>query len=127
MILPDISKNKFMKTRKNFNSLKVPRTTEVFPQAVIAGNFIFVSGTPGFNPVTGKLSDVFEEQVRQSFLNVKTILEEMGSCLEKIVKTTVFMVSGNDFSILNKVYGEVFPENAPARSEITTNAPAVLA
>ena len=36
--------------------------------------------------------------------------------MNKIVKTTVFMVSGNDFSILNKVYATVFPENAPARS-----------
>jgi len=105
-----------METRKNFNTLKVPRTTEVFPQAVIADNFIFVSGTPGFNPSTGKLSESFEEQARQSFLNIKTILEEMGSSMDKIVKTTVFMVSGNDFSILNKVYGEVFPKNAPARS-----------
>ena len=104
-----------METRKNFNTTKVPRMTEVFPQAVIAGKFIFVSGTTGFNPTTGVLSDSFEEQARQSFQNIKTILEEMGSSLEKIVKTTVFMVSGNDFSILNKVYGEIFPENAPAR------------
>ena len=90
--------------------------TEVFPQAVITDNFIFVSGTAGFQPTTGKLSDSFEEQARQSFLNIKTILEEIGSGLDKIVKTTVFMVSGNEFSILNKVYGEIFPENAPARS-----------
>jgi len=102
--------------RQNFNTSKVPRTTEVFPQAVIAGNFIFISGTPGFNATTGKLSDSFEEQAVQSFLNIKTILEELGSSMNKIVKTTVFMVSGNDFSILNKVYAEVFPENAPARS-----------
>lgn len=40
----------------------------------------------------------------------------MGSSMDKIVKTTVFMVAGNDFSILNKVYAEVFPDNAPARS-----------
>ena len=105
-----------MEIRENFNTSKVPRTTEVFPQAVIAGQFIFISGTPGFNPNTGKLSDSFEEQALQSFLNVKTILEELGSSMDKIVKTTVFMVSGNDFSILNKVYGEVFPKNAPARS-----------
>jgi 2-iminobutanoate/2-iminopropanoate deaminase len=103
-------------SRKNFNTAKVPRTTEVFPQAVIADNFIFVSGTPGLNPGTGKLSESFEEQARQSFTNIKTILEEAGSSLDKIVKTTVFMVSGNDFSILNKVYAETFPENAPARS-----------
>ena len=102
--------------RQNFNTSKVPRTTEVFPQAVIAGNFIFISGTPRFNAITGKLSNSFEEQAVQSFLNIKTILEELGSSMNKIVKTTVFMVSGNDFSILNKVYAEVFPENAPARS-----------
>ena len=105
-----------METRKNFNTSKVPRTTEVFPQAVITDKFIFISGTAGFNPGTGKLSDSFEEQARQSFQNIKTILEETGSGLDKIVKTTVFMVSGNEFSILNKVYSEVFPENAPARS-----------
>jgi 2-iminobutanoate/2-iminopropanoate deaminase len=105
-----------MKTRKNFSTIKVHRTTEVFPQAVIADNFIFISGTAGFNSGTGKLSDRFEEQALQCFLNIKTILEELGSSMDKIVKTTVFMVSGNDFSALNKVYGEVFPQNAPARS-----------
>jgi 2-iminobutanoate/2-iminopropanoate deaminase len=102
--------------RKNFNTSKVPRMSEVFPQAVIADNFIFISGTAGFNPGTGKLSDSFEEQAMQCFMNIKTILAELGSNMDKIVKTTVFMVSGNDFSILNKVYKEVFPENAPARS-----------
>jgi len=90
--------------------------SEVFPQAVIADKFVFLSGTPGLIPSTGKLGESFEEQTRQAFLNIKAILEEVGSGLEKIVKTTVFMVSGNDFAILNKVYSEVFPANAPARS-----------
>ena len=103
-------------TRKNFNSTKVPRMSEVFPQAVIAGDFIYLSGTAGFDPATGKLSDSFEEQVRQAFANIKAILEEMGSSMSKVVKTTVFMVSGNDFSALNKVYAAFFPDNAPARS-----------
>jgi len=105
-----------MTDRKNFSTSKVPRMTEVFPQAVIADKFIFISGTPGFDTSTGELSDSFEEQAIQSFKNIKIILEELGSSMDKIVKTTVFMVSGNDFSIVNKVYGEVFPENAPARS-----------
>ena len=90
--------------------------SEVFPQAVIADKFVFLSGTPGFIPSTGKLSESFEEQTRQAFLNIKTILEEVGSGLDKIVKTTVFMVAGNDFATLNKVYSEIFPTNAPARS-----------
>jgi len=105
-----------MASSQNFNTAKVPRTTEVFPQAVITNNFIFISGTPGFDPATGKLSDDFEDQAMQAFMNIKTILTEAGSSMDKIVKTTVFMVSGNGFSILNKVYAAVFPENAPARS-----------
>jgi 2-iminobutanoate/2-iminopropanoate deaminase len=105
-----------MEIRKNHNSTEVPRMSEVFPQAVIADKFVFLSGTPGLNPSTGKLSESFEEQTRQAFLNIKTILEEVGSGLDKIVKTTVFMVSGNDFAVLNKVYSEMFPANAPARS-----------
>lgn len=102
--------------KTSFNTLKVPRSTEVFPQAVTANNMIFLSGTTGINPDTQKLSDDFEQQVIQAFANIKTILDEMGSSLDKIIKTTVFMVTGNDFAILNKVYGATFPENAPARS-----------
>lgn len=106
-----------MTTRKNFNSDKAPRMSQAFPQAVIADNLIFVSGTAGLDPVTGQIvSADFEQQLRQSFLNIKAILEDAGSGLSKVVKTTIFMVSGNDFSKINKVYAEFFPENAPARS-----------
>lgn len=105
-----------MENRRTHNSTRVPLMSTVFPQAVIADKFVFLSGTPGLIPSTGKLSESFEEQVRQAFLNIKTILEEVGSGLEKVVKTTVFMVSGNDFAILNKVYSEIFPADAPARS-----------
>jgi 2-iminobutanoate/2-iminopropanoate deaminase len=108
-----------MTNRSNFNTNKVFRTNPVFPQAVIAGNLIFLSGTVGINPETGKLvSTEFEAQAMQAFANVKTILEEAGSSMEKVVKTTLFMVSGcdPDFSIINKVYAHYFPDEAPARS-----------
>ena len=106
-----------MSESKNFNTSKAPRMSQVFPQAVIADKFIFLSGTPGFDLHTGQVvSDDFEEQTRQCFLNIKIILEEAGSSLSKVIKTTVFMVTGNDFSVLNKVYSEFFPENPPARS-----------
>ena len=60
-----------MENRKNYNSVVVPRMSEIFPQAVIADKFIFLSGTPGLIPATGKLGDNFEEQTRQAFLNIK--------------------------------------------------------
>ena len=84
---------------------------------MITDHYLFLSGTPGIDPISGKVnSDDFEDQTRQAFLNIKTILEEAGSNMSKIVKTTIFMVTGNDFSIVNKIYAEFFPENAPARS-----------
>ena len=106
-----------MAEKQNFNTPKAPRMSQAFPQAVIAGNFIFVSGTPGLDLNSGKVvSENFEDQTRQAFQNIGMILEEAGSSLTKVVKTTIFMVSGNDFSVINKVYGEFFPENPPARS-----------
>jgi 2-iminobutanoate/2-iminopropanoate deaminase len=106
-----------MVDRNNFNTIKAPRMSEFFPQAVIAGDYIFLSGTPGLNHENGKIvSDNFEEQARQCFVNIKTIIEEAGSNMSKVIKTTIFMVSGNDFSIINKVYCEFFSENPPARS-----------
>lgn len=91
--------------------------SDTFPQSVITDKFIFISGTPGLDPATGKIvSSDFEEQVRQSFANIKNILEDAGSDMSKVVKTTIFMVTGNDFSVINKIYTEFFPEDAPARS-----------
>jgi len=106
-----------MSERRNFNTKKVPRMNESFPQAVIANNLVFLSGMPGLDPVSGQVvSASFEEQTRQAFTNIKTVLEESGSNMSKVVKTTIFMVTGNDFSIINKVYAEFFPTEAPARS-----------
>lgn len=105
-----------MNTRRNFNSTKAPRMSEAFPQAVIADNLIFISGTPGIAHTGKVISTDFEEQVRQSFTNIKTILEDAGSDMSKVVKTTIFMVAGNDFAVINKVYAEFFPNNPPARS-----------
>jgi len=106
-----------MEQRQNFNTVKAPRMSQVFPQAVIADKLIFLSGTPGLELNSGKvISDSFEDQARQCFQNIKIILEEAGSNMSKVVKTTIFMVTGNDFSIINKVYTEFFPENPPARS-----------
>jgi 2-iminobutanoate/2-iminopropanoate deaminase len=102
---------------KNFNTPKVHRMSTVFPQAMIVEPYIYLSGTTGMVLSTGQvISDDFEEQTRQVLLNITTILAEAGSDISKVIKTTVFMVTGNDFAVLNKVYAEFFPENAPARS-----------
>ena len=104
---------------KAFNTPNVPRSNLVFPQAVIAGDFIFLSGTTGVDPSTGKIIEGgFEPQLTQALRNIKTILEDAGSAMEKVVKTTVFMVAGEDpnFAVINKVYADFFPGSTVARS-----------
>ena len=106
-----------MSVRKNFNTSRAPRMSDAFPQAVIADNLLFLSGMPGLDPATGQvISSDFEEQMRQTFENISVVLDDAGSDLSKVVKTTIFMVTGNDFSVVNKVYKQFFPENPPARS-----------
>jgi 2-iminobutanoate/2-iminopropanoate deaminase len=106
-----------MPDKQNFNTPKAPRMSQAFPQAVLTEQLIFVSGTPGYDLKTNQVvSGDFEDQTRQCFQNIGIILAEAGSSLGKVVKTTIFMVTGNDFSVINKVYGEFFPDNPPARS-----------
>lgn len=108
-----------MASRISFNAVGVPRLNPYIPHAVKADSLVFVSGTAGVDPTTGKLIEGgFEEQAMQAFRNIQTILQEAGSDLSKIVKTTVFMVSGADadFIMINRVYSHFFPAEPPARS-----------
>ncbi|MRR30347.1 RidA family protein, partial [bacterium] len=50
--------------------------------------------------------------------NIRAILEEAGSSLDQVVKTTVFLMDMNEFSLMNAVYGEFFTVNPPARSTV---------
>jgi 2-iminobutanoate/2-iminopropanoate deaminase len=98
-------------------SADVPRALGPYSQAVQAGDFLFVSGQAGLNPATGaSAGDSFEEQARQAFENLSTVLQAAGSSLQRVVKTTIFCADANAFAILNQLYAEYFPENPPARS-----------
>lgn len=102
-----------------FHTPNAPKPNAYVPQAVIAGEFIFISGTTGVDLSTGKLAEGgFEEQAIQAFKNIQTILEDAGSSLDNVVKITVFMVSGvdADFSMINRTYARFFTKITPARS-----------
>ncbi|WP_295799596.1 Rid family hydrolase [Mucilaginibacter sp.] len=102
-----------------FHTPNAPRPNAFVPQAVIAGNFVFVSGTTGVDINTGKLAEGgYEAQINQAYRNIKTILEDAGGSMDKVVKITAFMVAGADpdFSISNRAYASFFPNVTPARS-----------
>ena len=95
----------------------MPRVLGPYSQVVRAGDFLFVSGQAGLDPATGSpAGDTFEQQARQAFTNLATVLEAAGSSLAGVVKTTIFCADATAFAALNELYAEFFPADPPARS-----------
>lgn len=98
---------------------KAPAAIGPYSQAIRVGNLIYTSGQIPINPATGQFVEGgIKEQTRQSLTNVKAILEEAGTSMANVVKTTVFMADMNDFTDMNAVYAEFFTEPFPARSAV---------
>lgn len=88
-----------------------------YSQANKVGNLVFTSGQIPLDPATGKLVDEdIKKAATQVFENLKAILEEAGSSLDKVVKTVVYLKDINDFAAVNEVYAAYFTSNYPARS-----------
>lgn len=106
-------------SKKTVNTDKAPAAIGPYAQAIEVGHFVFTSGQLPLDPATGTFPEGIKEQTRQSLTNVKAILEEAGSCMENVVKTTVFLKDMNTFGDMNEVYGSFFPADAvPARSAV---------
>lgn len=101
---------------KIVNTKKAPKAIGPYSQGIIVNNIIYTSGQIPINPLTGLIeeSDI-EAQAHQAFKNLKAILEEAGSSLDKVIKTTVFVKNISDFNKINEIYATYFI-NKPARS-----------
>ncbi len=98
---------------------KAPAAVGPYSQAMKAGDFVYVSGQLPMNPETGEMvTGSIKEQTRQSLENAKAILDAAGTCLENVVKTTVFLQDMNDFGDMNSVYSEFFTDHKPARAAV---------
>lgn len=95
-----------------------PKAIGPYSQAIKAKDFVFVSGQLPLDPATGKLVEGIEAQASQCLKNLSAILAEAGSELAKVVKTTIFLQSMDDFQTVNQIYGRYFTENYPARSTV---------
>ena len=96
-----------------------PRIPKIGPysQAIRAGGLIYTAGQPGINPSTGAVAgDSFEAQARQAFANLRAVLEDSGSRLERVVKVTCYVADAGAFPTLNALFGEFFPIAPPVRS-----------
>ena len=89
-----------------------------YSQAIAAGGFVFVSGQLGLKPGDTAISGSIEEQTELVFANLKAILKEAGTGLDRLVKTTVFLQRLEDFQAMNEVYAKHVGAQPPARATV---------
>ena len=96
-----------------------PAALGPYSQAIQMGNLLFLSGQVPIDPATGNLVEGgIQEQARQSLTNLKAILNEAGTNMGAVVKTTVFLKNMDDFAAMNEVYAQFFQQPYPARSAV---------
>ena len=89
-----------------------------YSHAVIANEFIFISGQGPVDPQTGEKAVGIRDQVRQTLKNIQSILEGVGSDMEHVVKLYAYLADLNNFDDYNAIYKEFFSEDFPARTTI---------
>ncbi|MBN2084407.1 MAG: RidA family protein [Anaerolineales bacterium] len=100
-----------------------PKAIGPYSPAVRSGEFVFTAGQLGLDPATGILvAGGVAAETRQALQHCARLLEAAGGALPDIVKTTVYLRSMEDFSAMNAVYAEFFPNDPPARTSIQAAA-----
>ncbi len=107
-------------TPKRILTKNAPAPIGPYNQGILCGGtLLFTAGQIPIDPATGQLvAGDIREQTRRVFKNLQAILEEGGTSLANVVKTTVFLKDMNEFAAMNEVYAEFFPGIAPARSTV---------
>ncbi len=110
-------------TREVIHTNKAPKAIGPYSLGIRTEQFVFTAGAAGIIPETGNLVDGgIENETRQTLTNLKHVLEEGGSSLSLVVKTTVFLRDMADFTRMNAVYAEFFHDNPPARTTVQAAA-----
>jgi 2-iminobutanoate/2-iminopropanoate deaminase len=103
-------------TRQIVFTAKAPKPPPTYSQAVKAAGLVFVSGTAPTDLGTGAIKGTrIQEQTRQCLHNIRAILEEAGSSMDKLVSVTVILADEDDFAGMNEEWLQWFPSTPPAR------------
>ena len=107
------------KTAVQTENAPAPFQGAPYSQAIKAGGLVFVSGQLGLKPDHAEMvGSTIQEQTEQVMKNLGAILEEAGSGLDRLIKTTVFLTNLDDFQGMNEVYAQHVGETPPARATI---------
>ncbi len=98
---------------------KAPKAIGPYSQATVANGFIYTAGQIALDPATMEVvtGDV-KAQTERVMANLQAVLKAAGSDLSKVVKTTVFLATMDDFAAMNEVYAKWFGDHRPARSTV---------
>ncbi len=109
--------------KKVIDTSGAPKALGPYSQAVMWGDTLYLSGQVGIDPVEGRIvADAVEVQARQVMKNLGAVLEEAGMSFANVVKTTIYLVSMDDFQTVNGVYGDFFESDPPARATLQVAA-----
>lgn len=103
---------------KTIATKKAPAAVGAYAQGIKTESLIFTSGQLPLDPETGELEMDIKKATKRALQNIKAIVEEGGSSVDKIVKCNVFLDDVNDFAAFNEVYEEFFGDHKPARSAL---------
>ena len=105
--------------REIVSTKDAPQAIGPYSQAIKANGFVFTSGQIAIDPATQQLvSGDVAAQTERVLRNLSEILEAAGSGLGKVVKSTVFLKSMDDFAAMNAVYAKYFSSTPPSRSTV---------
>jgi len=102
--------------RRAVSSERAPAALGPYSQAIVAGDFVFCSGTAGIDPATGAPADGIAAQTEQALQNLAAVLESAGTSMAHLVKVTIFYADVADFAAINEIYARHMPDPPPARS-----------
>ncbi|MDE6312463.1 MAG: RidA family protein [Lachnospiraceae bacterium] len=102
--------------KKAITTPNAPAAIGPYSQAIEVNGMIYTSGVIPVNPATGEIVATVEEQAEQAFTNMAELLKASGSCMENVIKTTVFIKNMEDFGKINEIYAKYFTGVFPARS-----------
>ena len=95
-----------------------PSAIGPYSQAVVANGMVFTSGQTALTPEGVMLEEDVVIQTKQVLKNLQAVLEEAGSSMGEVIKTTIFLDSMDDFVIVNEIYAEAFGDHKPARATV---------
>jgi 2-iminobutanoate/2-iminopropanoate deaminase len=96
-----------------------PAAIGPYSQAVVAGDWVFVSGQIGLDPATGELKGPdLETQARQALANMEAILQAADCALNQVAAVDVFLTDINEFAAFNAIYEEFFGSHRPSRAVV---------